>query len=103
MRSLRWGRDAAVYVEGVKPGELVEAEVLVDDGVGEVEVRLLATREVVKVPFARLARRAVAAQPPPGRGGHDVAPLHFGDRKNPGPDHREPWRWRGWREGPERK
>lgn len=103
MRSLRWGRGAAVFVEGTKPGELVEAEVLVDDGVSPVRVRFVESRLEDDVAFSRVSRRPVAPSPPPGAGGRDVPPLRFGDRRAPGPDHVEPFRWRGWRSGPERK
>lgn len=97
-RSFRWGPGSPVYVD-----QVIQAVVVLDDGEGDVELCYLATRETDRVAFARLARRQVAPQPPPGRGGHDVPPLRFGDRQNPGPDHVEPYRWRGWRSGPERK
>lgn len=97
MRSLRWGPRTPVYIDDV-----IAAEVLEDDGEGDVLVRYEATRETDRVAFARISRRHVAAQPPPGAGGRDVPPLDFGDRNAPGPDHVEPYRWRGWRQGPER-
>lgn len=101
MRSLRWGPGTPVFVD-----ELVEAEVLVDDGEGLVRIRYTEprfNRAEDGVAYARISRRPVAPQPPPGAGGRDVPPLRFGDRQNPGPDHVDPIRWRGWRSGPERK
>lgn len=109
MRSFRWGPGAAIFLEvdNTIGTALIEAEVVVDDGVNDVEVRyvdpeggVLHPRHVVeRVAFARVSRRPVAPRPPPGNGGADVPPLDFGDSANPGPDYVEAWRRRGWRSG----
>lgn len=100
MRSLRYGPNAAVWIGGYgrRAGEVVE-----DTGLGPVRVRELASGIEESVEAKDLSVRRTPPGPPPGAGGRDLPPLRFGDRQNPGPDHVEAYRTRGWREGPERQ
>jgi hypothetical protein len=101
-RSIKMAPEAPVYVTN-RPGRREAGEVVSDSGIGPIDVRIIATGEIEHVEIRDLQVRRTPARPPPGAGGRDVPPLHFGDRSTPGPDYVEAWRTHGWRSGPERR
>ncbi len=76
MRSVQWAKGSAVYVAD-RPGRREPAEVLVDRGVGLVEVELEGSGASEFVDPRHLQLRRVSPSPPPGAGGRDVEPLKF--------------------------